>query len=290
MTYFFSGVFILDDDGDAARAVCELYGGRAGAITTPMPATVVAFAADYEWFEPPASFEQSLIEFSGAFPALRFVRLETACWGGAIDRERGQVFANGEVVASEESEEDSIIVPLFAGAGVELSSGFLEPLTRDWFKGKGDLGRSTDRSYMRVALEAARGQIGRTAENPAVGCAARRPGSLGQAISCSATGDGGRPHAEEQVLNELGEDARGAVVYVTLEPCAQRSIGSTSCSDLLIAAGVSRVVIATRDPHPMAAGAGVERLCAAGIAVDFGLMEAEARAQNAAFFARWDKP
>jgi diaminohydroxyphosphoribosylaminopyrimidine deaminase/5-amino-6-(5-phosphoribosylamino)uracil reductase len=57
----------------------------------------------------------------------------------------------------------------------------------------------------------------------------------------------------------------------------------------LLRASVSRVVIATRDPHPLAAGAGVERLRAAGIAVEFGLMEAEARAQNAAFFARWDK-
>ncbi|MBS0384698.1 MAG: riboflavin biosynthesis protein RibD, partial [Proteobacteria bacterium] len=68
-----------------------------------------------------------------------------------------------------------------------------------------------------------------------------------------------------------------------------RSAGGTSCSDLLIQAGVARVVIATSDPHPYAAGVGIERLRAAAIAVEIGLMEAEARAQNVRFFARWEK-
>ena len=102
-----------------------------------------------------------------------------------------------------------------------------------------------------------------------------------------ATGDGGRPHAEELALNEAIDGARGADVFVTLEPCAKRSTGAMSCADRLIEAGVTRVVIAARDPHPYAAGAGIERLRAAGVMVEVGLFEDEARAQNAAFFAKW---
>ena len=74
---------------------------------------------------------------------------------------------------------------------------------------------------------------------------------------------------------------------MTLEPCAQRSAGGTSCSDALINAGVVRVVIAGDDPHPNAAGAGVTRLRAAGIEVETGLMRDEADALNADFIKRW---
>ncbi|HRO03424.1 MAG TPA: riboflavin biosynthesis protein RibD, partial [Terricaulis sp.] len=93
--------------------------------------------------------------------------------------------------------------------------------------------------------------------------------------------------AEERAVQ--GVDARGATAYVTLEPCAKRTSGAMSCSDHLISAGVARVVIAARDPHPFADGAGIARMRAAGVAVEIGLLEAEARAQNAAFFAKWDK-
>ena len=82
---------------------------------------------------------------------------------------------------------------------------------------------------------------------------------------------------------------RGATAYVTLEPCAKRSNGAPSCADLLIQAGIARVVIAASDPHPFASGVGTERLCAAGISVETGLFAEEARAQNAAFFAKWGK-
>jgi diaminohydroxyphosphoribosylaminopyrimidine deaminase/5-amino-6-(5-phosphoribosylamino)uracil reductase len=139
---------------------------------------------------------------------------------------------------------------------------------------------------MRRALALAAAHVGQTGDNPSVGCVIVRDGAI---IGEGVTGVGGRPHAEEVALAQVGEAARGAFAFVTLEPCAQRSTGGAACSDLLLRADVSRVVIAARDPHPMAAGGGVERLRAAGIAVEFGLMEAEARAQNADFFARWDK-
>lgn len=139
---------------------------------------------------------------------------------------------------------------------------------------------------MRRALALAAAGVGRTGDNPTVGCVIVKDGA---AVGEGETAEGGRPHAEEQALAHAGEHARGATAYITLEPCAHRSAGGVSCSDLMIQAHIARAVIAARDPHPMAAGVGIERLRAAGIAVEIGLMEAEARAQNAAFFAKWDK-
>ena len=144
----------------------------------------------------------------------------------------------------------------------------------------------SDAAFMRRALAVAASGVGRTGDNPSVGCLIVNDGAV---VGESATADGGRPHGEEQALAQAGGKARGATAYITLEPCAHRSTGATSCSDLLIDAHVSRVVIATRDPHPMAAGVGIERLRAAGITVEIGLMEAEARAQNATFFAKWGR-
>lgn len=144
----------------------------------------------------------------------------------------------------------------------------------------------SDVTHMRRALELAAPRVGRTGENPSVGCVLVKEGAP---VGEGATAEGGRPHAEEIALNAAGAAARGATTYVTLEPCAKRSAGGVACADLLIAAGVARLVIAAHDPHPNAAGAGVARLRAAGVTVEIGLMEAEARAQNAAFFARWDR-
>jgi len=143
----------------------------------------------------------------------------------------------------------------------------------------------SDDAFMRRALALAAPGVGRTGDNPSVGCVIVKDGLV---AGEGATADCGRPHAEEQALAQAG-DARGATAYVTLEPCAHRSSGAVSCSDLLIQAHVSRAVIATRDPHPMAAGVGIERLRAAGVAVEIGVLETEARAQNASFFAKWDK-
>lgn len=138
---------------------------------------------------------------------------------------------------------------------------------------------------MQRALELASHNVGQTGENPSVGCVIVKDGAV---VGEGATAAGGRPHAEEIALAQAGEAARGAEAYVSMEPCARRSTGATACADLLINAGVVRVVIAAGDPHPYAAGVGVERLRAAGVQVEIGLLEAEARAQNAAFFAKWD--
>lgn len=139
---------------------------------------------------------------------------------------------------------------------------------------------------MHRALDLAAPGVGQTGHNPSVGCVI--VAADGVVVGEGATAIGGAPHAEEQALAGASKEVGGATAYVTLEPCAHRSNGATSCADLLIQAHVARVVIATRDPHPMAAGVGIERLRAAGIAVEIGLMETEARAQNAAFFAKWD--
>lgn len=139
---------------------------------------------------------------------------------------------------------------------------------------------------MQRALALAAPGVGRTGDNPSVGCVIVRDGMI---VGEGATAFGGRPHAEHVALTRADDEAAGADVYVTLEPCAQRSVPGTACADLLIAARVARVFVATRDPHPHASDAGLERMRAAGIEVVVGVMEAEARTQNADFFAKWDK-
>lgn len=148
---------------------------------------------------------------------------------------------------------------------------------------------SRDRAFMARALALADAQLGRVAPNPAVGCVIVREG---RPVAEAATGDGGRPHAEEAALARAGKAAAGAEVYVSLEPCAARSSGAPSCADRLIAARPARVVTACVDPHPYAAGAGIARLRAAGIAVAEGVLAEEAAALNAGFFlvAREGRP
>src|SRR5690349_13623797 len=133
---------------------------------------------------------------------------------------------------------------------------------------------------MGIALMLARRGLGTAAPNPSVG-AVIADEATGEVIARGVTQPGGRPHAETQALARAGERARGATVYVTLEPCAHH--GKTPpCADALIAAGVKRVVIALRDPNPVAAG-GAARLEAAGIATTFGVEERAARELNAPF-------
>jgi len=130
-----------------------------------------------------------------------------------------------------------------------------------------------DARWMRRAIELAAARVGATGDNPAVGCVIVSDGVVaGEA----ATGQGGRPHAEEQALDVAGAAARGATAYVTLEPCGERSSGAASCSERLARAGVRRVVIACDDPSVLAAGRGLERLHAAGVAVEVGLLADEA--------------
>jgi diaminohydroxyphosphoribosylaminopyrimidine deaminase/5-amino-6-(5-phosphoribosylamino)uracil reductase len=142
--------------------------------------------------------------------------------------------------------------------------------------------RSSDEAWMARALGLARARLGKVAPNPAVGCVILRHG---QVVGEGATGDGGRPHAEEIAIEAAGSLAEGAIAYVTLEPCNARSSGARSCAQRLIEAGVARVVVACEDPNPPAAH-GVSHLGAAGIEVTFGVLEAEAEALNAGFFKR----
>ncbi|HZH42963.1 MAG TPA: bifunctional diaminohydroxyphosphoribosylaminopyrimidine deaminase/5-amino-6-(5-phosphoribosylamino)uracil reductase RibD, partial [Lysobacter sp.] len=144
---------------------------------------------------------------------------------------------------------------------------------------------ATDHALMARALRLAEHGAYTTKPNPMVGCVI--------AHGADVVGEGwheraGEPHAEVHALRQAGARARGATVYVTLEPCAHT--GRTGpCADALIEAGVSRVVAAMRDPFPQVAGAGFERLRAAGIAVEVGLMETQARALNRGFLSRIER-
>ncbi|HBB55498.1 MAG TPA: hypothetical protein DCZ49_04850 [Hyphomonadaceae bacterium] len=138
-----------------------------------------------------------------------------------------------------------------------------------------------DFAFMDLALAQSAARLGRTAPNPSVGCVIARGDQI---LACAATGEGGRPHAEALALSAAGPAAAGAEAFVTLEPCATRSVpGEIACADRLIAAQLSRVVIACADPHPHGAG-GARRLIDAGLLVEFGLREAEAIALNVGFF------
>ena len=126
----------------------------------------------------------------------------------------------------------------------------------------------TDEDWMAMAVDLARHRVGLTGDNPAVGCVLV---AAGEVIAAAVTGEGGRPHAEEQALETAGARAQGATAYVTLEPCGARSSGAPSCAQRLIQARVARVVVACLDTSAYASGQGAEQLTAAGIAVDSGI-------------------
>ena len=134
---------------------------------------------------------------------------------------------------------------------------------------------------MKMALGLARRGLGSTWPNPSVGCVI--VDRAGHVIGRGHTGAGGRPHGETSALLHAGNAAQGAVVYVTLEPCSHH--GKTPpCAEALIAAKVSRVVVATGDPDKRVAGRGLALLEKAGIQVDFGLCQSEADFLNQGFF------
>lgn len=136
-----------------------------------------------------------------------------------------------------------------------------------------------DRAFMRRALALARKGWGRTAPNPMVGAVVVGGGEV---VGEGWHAEFGLEHAEPIALRAAGERARRATLYVTLEPCSHE--GKTPpCVDAIIAAGVERVVIAARDPNPVAAG-GLARLAQAGISATVGVEEDDARELNAAFF------
>jgi diaminohydroxyphosphoribosylaminopyrimidine deaminase/5-amino-6-(5-phosphoribosylamino)uracil reductase len=132
---------------------------------------------------------------------------------------------------------------------------------------------TADLPHMQAALALARRGLGTTWPNPSVGCVIVRDGRV---IGRGNTAPGGRPHAEPIALAMAGDLARGATAYVTLEPCCHWG-RSPPCTDALIAAGIARVVVAAGDPDPRVDGLGLEKLRAAGIAVETGLLEDEAR-------------
>lgn len=143
----------------------------------------------------------------------------------------------------------------------------------------------TDTDYMEIALDLARDQMGRTAENPAVGCVLVKNGKV---VGKGVTSDGGRPHGESNALSDAGKHAKGATAYVTLEPCAHH--GQTPpCADALIKAGIVRCVIACVDPDPRVHWQGAARLQEAGIDTLVGIGEMEAQEINAKFFERFRK-
>jgi diaminohydroxyphosphoribosylaminopyrimidine deaminase/5-amino-6-(5-phosphoribosylamino)uracil reductase len=142
--------------------------------------------------------------------------------------------------------------------------------------------RHRDEAFMRRALALARRGRGKVSPNPMVGCVLVRGGRVA-AEGWHARFGG--PHAEAAALAKAGARARGAVAYVTLEPC--RHQGKTPpCTRALIGAGVRRVVVAMRDPNPLVAGKGLAELRRAGVAVSSGLLEADARELNRPF-ATW---
>jgi diaminohydroxyphosphoribosylaminopyrimidine deaminase/5-amino-6-(5-phosphoribosylamino)uracil reductase len=144
------------------------------------------------------------------------------------------------------------------------------------------LAQSNDLRFMALALALGRRGLGRTWPNPAVGAVIVRNGVI---IGRGWTQAGGRPHAEVEALRRAGDAARGATLYVTLEPCAHHG-KSPPCADAVIAAGIARVVSAMEDPNPEVGGKGHARLRAAGIAVDVGCGSEEARRDHAGHIRR----
>lgn len=141
---------------------------------------------------------------------------------------------------------------------------------------------SAHRQHMSRALELAEQQHGRTRPNPSVGCVLLDRD--GRRLSEAATGDGGRPHAEQLALGRIPVgSAAGGTAYVTLEPCRQRSTDEAACSQRLIEAGIATVYVATRDPHPQGSG-GLDRLREAGIRVETGLLKDRADVLYKEFF------
>jgi diaminohydroxyphosphoribosylaminopyrimidine deaminase/5-amino-6-(5-phosphoribosylamino)uracil reductase len=143
-------------------------------------------------------------------------------------------------------------------------------------------GSAEDTRFMRLAFALGRHGLGRTWPNPAVGAVLVKDGVI---VGRGWTQPGGRPHAETEALARAGAAARGATLYVTLEPCSHH--GKTPpCADAIVAAGVARVVSALVDPNPEVAGAGHWRMAEAGVVVEIGIGAEEARRAHAGHIRR----
>lgn len=137
-----------------------------------------------------------------------------------------------------------------------------------------------DQQIMKQALELARSAAGQTSPNPLVGSVIVKDGRI---IGMGAHLKAGQAHAEIHALNMAGNEARGADIYVTLEPCSHH--GRTGpCADVIIKAGIRRVVVAVLDPNPLVSGQGIQKLENAGVIVETGVCEQEAAELNRMFF------
>lgn len=137
-----------------------------------------------------------------------------------------------------------------------------------------------DYEYMKLAIELAKTTRGQTSPNPVVGSVVVNNGEV---VGMGAHLRAGEAHAEVNALKMAGERARGGTIYVTLEPCSHH--GKTPpCADLIIEKGLSKVVVASLDPNPLVSGRGIERIKAAGISVETGILKEEADALNKVFF------
>jgi diaminohydroxyphosphoribosylaminopyrimidine deaminase / 5-amino-6-(5-phosphoribosylamino)uracil reductase len=143
-----------------------------------------------------------------------------------------------------------------------------------------------DERFMDLALALGRRGLGNAWPNPAVGAVVvGAAGDVPVIVGRGWTQPGGRPHAEVEALARAGTRARGATLYVTLEPCSHHG-HTPPCADAIIAAGIRRVVSAVEDPNPEVAGEGHARLRAHGVVVEVGLREADARRAHAGHFRR----
>ena len=145
------------------------------------------------------------------------------------------------------------------------------------------LNASADAQYMAVALALSERGRGRAGGNPNVGCLIVKNGII---IGRGWTQPGGRPHAEEMALVQAGAAAKGADIYVTMEPCAHESTRGPTCSVSIIAAKPRRVIVATLDADERTRRRGIDRLGDAGIPVSVGIREWEARRAMAGFLCR----
>lgn len=136
-----------------------------------------------------------------------------------------------------------------------------------------------DKKWMSMALRLAARALGMTRPNPAVGAVVVR---AGKAVGKGWHKAAGKPHAEIEALNRAGPSARGATLYVTLEPCCHHG-RTPPCVDAIIRAGIARVVVPIRDPNPQVAGRGIRQLRQAGVRVDVGLLAHEATHLNQPF-------
>lgn len=138
---------------------------------------------------------------------------------------------------------------------------------------------------MREAIELSLVHVGQTGPNPSVGCVIVKDGQI---VGRGVTALGGRPHAEPQALAEAGDKAKGATAYVTLEPCSHH--GKTPpCANTIIAAGISRVVVAVADPDPRVSGQGLKMLADADIEVTIGVLQKDARRAMSGYLTRQTK-